>query len=433
MEHFQSGVLMEAWNQWTESMVCSVSQEQHWDSVFQLVRTLTVDAHRVKFRFLGQPVCRDAWCKLAHISHGALVKFQHAVREGAVERPEDGRRFNGGVPEAPESVHAFLENLYTEVAEWMPDDDASTTFSNARSIWVPPPSMLSDWLAAPAVEGPSTLTSIARHGRRHLPHSSIMDLYLDYKARFHEPARFATFLRTFRSWRTRLVFAKASQHSKCPDCEHFKELNRRSTSFSDQAQVLQAYRLHLAAQYRDRNQAALLAHHSRQSFAGERPVSDSTMYMCMDGMDQAKFRVPRNTSQSKDLVGRQRPQIHCVGAIVDGLADFFYFNDFRVSKDANLQITLTARTLGVVADLLAGRPGVAMPRHLVLHSDNAAGEGKHQTVMKFCAWLVWRGTFDTVTMTQFRVGHTHNQQDQRFGILAHALNAAAVLEDRARF
>ena len=53
--------------------------------------------------------------------------------------------------------------------------------------------------------------------------------------------------------------------------------------------------------------------------------------------------------------------------------------------------------------------------------------------MKFCAWLVWRGTFDTVTMTQFRVGHTHNQQDQRFGILAHALNAATVLEDRARF
>ena len=136
--------------------------------------------------------------------------------------------------------------------------------------------------------------------------------------------------------------------------------------------------------------AAVLAYHSRQSFAGERPVHGSTMYMCMDGMDQAKFRVPRNTSQSKDLAGRQRPQIHCVGAIVDGLADFFYFNDFRVSKDANLQITLTARTLGVVADLLAGRPGVAMPQHLVLHSDNAAGEGKNQTVMKFCAWLVWR-------------------------------------------
>ena len=38
----------------------------------------------------------------------------------------------------------------------------------------------------------------------------------------------------------------------------------------------------------------------------------------MDGMSQAKFRAPRNISQSKDLTGRQRPHLHCVGAIVDG-------------------------------------------------------------------------------------------------------------------
>eukprot|EP00974_Lingulodinium_polyedra_P013115 1273049-Lingulodinium_polyedra.AAC.1 len=35
-------------------------------------------------------------------------------------------------------------------------------------------------------------------------------------------------------------------------------------------------------------------------------------------MDQSKFRAPRNTSQSNDLTGRHRPNLHCAGAIVDG-------------------------------------------------------------------------------------------------------------------
>ena len=36
-------------------------------------------------------------------------------------------------------------------------------------------------------------------------------------------------------------------------------------------------------------------------------------------------------------------------------------------------------------------------------------------------------------MCMFRVGHTHNQQDQRFSVLAGALNASDVLEDRSGF
>ena len=100
-------------------------------------------------------------------------------------------------------------------------------------------------------------------------------------------------------------------------------------------------------------------------------------------------------------------------------------------KDADLQVTLLAHTLGVVTDILeTARPGVQMPTHLVVHSDNASGDGKNQTVMQFCVWLVWRGIFETVTMTQFRVGHTHNTQGQRFVVVAGALKAQQVLEDR---
>ena len=38
--------------------------------------------------------------------------------------------------------------------------------------------------------------------------------------------------------------------------------------------------------------------------------------MTIDGMDQAKFKVPRNTASSADLEPLWRPQLHVCGVIV---------------------------------------------------------------------------------------------------------------------
>ena len=78
---------------------------------------------------------------------------------------------------------------------------------------------------------------------------------------------------------------------------------------------------------------------------GDTSEMDAVLYLTMYGMVQAKFRVPRNISQSKELAGKQRPQLHCTGAIVEGLVDAYFFNDSRLAKDAHLQVTLTAPTL----------------------------------------------------------------------------------------
>ena len=411
---------LDIWRQW----VAGVSHEHHLDHVFQLLLDLSVasgGSRRKVYRFLGRSVCRRGWARLVQVSAMAVTRMMQAVRGGLAQRPRDGRCCNGRDPEEGLSVGAFLEDTYNSVAEWMPA---------ATDVVAPAVPALSEWLAAPA--GPSaTAATVGRNGVRYLAHPSIQDLFYTYQSQEspRRAASYATFLRIFKSWRHKMVFVKAGDHSKCPDCEHFKELNRRATARSDQDAILKSYRLHLAAQYSDRAVAAHLSLRSRASVRGEVPSQESLLVLCMDGMDQAKFRAPRNTSQSKDLTGRQRPQLHCVGAIVDGVADFYYFNDLRVSTDANLQITLLARTLGVVVDILETRPGARVPRHLVVHSDNASGEGKHQTVMKFCAWLVWCGIFETATMTQFRVGHTHNAQGQRFAVVAGALNAQQVLED----
>ena len=82
----------------------------------------------------------------------------------------------------------------------------------------------------------------------------------------------------------------------------------------------------------------------------------------------------------------------------------------------------------VVAERLEER-GLAMPLHWRLVSDNASAESKNNVLVKFMAVQVAQNRVNSVTMSQGRVGHTHNRQDASFGQVAVCLNRAKVLED----
>ncbi len=152
----------------------------------------------------------------------------------------------------------------------------------------------------------------------------------------------------------------------------------------------------------------------------------------MGGMDQAKFRCPRQLSLSKEFQSCRRPELHATGAVVDGLLESYWLSDCSVPKNANLQLTLLSRVLQQSADILA-KSGRGLPAVLRAHTDNATSEGKNQTVMKYMAWLVWKRTFRACEMTMFRVGRTHNKQDQRFGEVAAALARKQELEVAWRY
>ena len=62
-----------------------------------------------------------------------------------------------------------------------------------------------------------------------------------------------------------------------------------------------------------------------------------------------------------------------------------FLNEFCVANAVHLQITMTASTIGATTGVLVGQPGACMPRQLVVRPGNAAGEGKHQTAVRFCA------------------------------------------------
>ena len=74
----------------------------------------------------------------------------------------------------------------------------------------------------------------------------------------------------------------------------------------------------------------------------------SVLSTCIDGMDQSKFKLPRNIKNSKMWDRLWRPQAHVTGCIVHGGKEFYYLNDQDPKKDSNNNCELLARTLDVM-------------------------------------------------------------------------------------
>ena len=121
-----------------------------------------------------------------------------------------------------------------------------------------------------------------------------------------------------------------------------------------------------------------------------------------------------------------------IGGIVEGLTEHYILADQDIVKNADLQCTLIGLLLQESFHDLQARGG-ELPRHLRIHTDNATGEGKNQPVFYLASWMVKRKLFDSVTLSQFRVGHSHGKPDQRFSEVRYALSQTSVLEDPSLF
>ena len=117
--------------------------------------------------------------------------------------------------------------------------------------------------------------------------------------------------------------------------------------------VLDDYCSHLVAQWYDRaadGNATELSRLCRQMLDGGQMLialarQFSFWFLRVDGVDQAKFRVPRKHSKTHAFDRLIRPALHVQGAWCEGFGFHFAVADADMKKDTNNNIEVIARLL----------------------------------------------------------------------------------------
>ena len=162
--------------------------------------------------------------------------------------------------------------------------------------------------------------------------------------------------------------------------------------------------------------------------------STSILKVLVDGMDQAKFRCPRNLKANAAFANVQRPALHLTGAVAIGLCEVYYILGPDTKKDSNMVATCLAHLLERCRYAVENKgPDYCLPRHLIIGADNCTRETKNAYLAQFGAFLVARGVFDSVEFQFMVTGHTKNELDQRFSSVATILNKAGTLETPMQF
>ena len=136
----------------------------------------------------------------------------------------------------------------------------------------------------------------------------------------------------------------------------------------------------------------------------------SFWFIRADGVDQAKFRVPRCTTKTHGFDKLIRPALHVQGVWCEGFGYHFAVADADMKKDTNNNIEAIARLI----ESLYRRHG-ALPLAIGLIMDNTSRECKNQVILKFGVKLVALDCVESITFFFPEKGHTHGPLDATFG------------------
>ena len=178
----------------------------------------------------------------------------------------------------------------------------------------------------------------------------------------------------------------AGQHPNCDTCMHYKQRLRSPQSPRQRALVLEEYCQHILKQWLDRgvdsnstelsrmcrrmlDMGTLLSTMARQS---------SFWFIRSDGVDQAKFRVPRCATKTHAFDKLIRPALHVQGVWCEGFGYHFAVADADMKKDTNNNIEVLARLM----ESLNQRYG-ALPLAIGLFMDDTSRECKNQKILNF--------------------------------------------------
>ena len=317
---------------------------------FEILRKMSVNPQTgvvgtiSMWTFKGHPVCFEGWLILCDISKNMVRTLLDAIRGGAVTAPPDGRMLRKiRQKPAAESVHAWLEWVYENLAEPLAEghfreDEAGDTLPAVDNYF--------NWILGVGCT-PGAADFQPQRQQRWLPHCKPADLYQQYRDhnRWHEelkePASPSVFYQVLKEWRGILRVRSANQHAKCDACTMYKLHRKKAVSESEREEIQHCYLEHLRGMWADRAIAAQYENRSVWSTSADTsvPFDQRVLFLCLDGMDECAYRLPRNT-MSKSWSTLWRPSLHNVLVIAYGLTESFFLGDVNLKKDSNCQATV---------------------------------------------------------------------------------------------
>lgn len=424
--------------------------------------------------FVGQTVCWQA----AKVFVGVGWKRLRRIKEGRMDGRRDGtKRVRGPGGLAPQAfamttVLRFLWRLYHSVGEGMPDKFAFGRYDiktlTVQPVGAPKPKQPKQpklpkqscmplaleeeeeherAIAAAALyaetkrmptEALQTGPGMPQGPLRFLPPQKRIHLYWEHiawcNAQDLQPASFHTFVRAFKGCMEKLRIRKAGSHATCDTCAALKARIRATRLPQERQAVVEEYMKHVLSQWLDRQvywHAQELSISCRDFLRfGHRfaALARSVSQCCLiaDGMDQAKFRVPRVLQKTHALDKLLRPALHVQGAWCHGFGYHLAVADADMRKDTNNNVEVMARLLSQMYQSHRG-----LPLGLHIQQDNTSRECKNQLILRFACKLVALGVFQWVTLAYLVTGHTHENLDGSYGQLAVKIAALEFDDDRA--
>ena len=98
---------------------------------------------------------------------------------------------------------------------------------------------------------------------------------------------------------------------------------------------------------------------------------------------------------SKAWASYWRPQMHCIGVLIEGLLEVYFLADEDLTKGSNMECTVLSYALDLAHDELTAC-GLTMPEHVQLNYDNTGRECKNQYLAMWMAWMQARGEVRTI-------------------------------------
>lgn len=228
-----------------------------------------------------------------------------------------------------------------------------------------------------------------------------------------------TLLRTLGERGSCIKFRKsAGEHPNCDICvEHKRRLKRHLTAL-ERSEELEAYSRHLLDNWLDRQTDANfveLAHATAQALRDGALLTamarhSSNAFIRADGMDQAKFKMPRQRTKTHAFAKLVRPALHIQGVWAHALGFHYVAADADMKKDTNTNMEALARMLESIYGRLGG-----LPDTLTLVQDNTSRECKNQKILKFATKLRIMEVVRVFNLAYPSKGHSHGPLDACFG------------------